>query len=143
DHREAPADVDLSDEVAVRAALVEAYGDAASYIPIERIISELWDLRNDVPDTRRYFFNQATAAHDAWLAPHEWDRLADPAHSVPIGALVTLGFDGSKTEDHTALIACEVETGFIWPLGIWDPADYEGEAPRREIDEAVRRAFDH
>jgi hypothetical protein len=141
DHREAPADVDLSDEAAVRAALAEAYGDAASYIPIERIISELWDLRNDVSDTRRYFFNQATAAFDAWVAPHEWDRLANPAQRVAEGALVTLGFDGSKTDDHTALIACEVETGFIWPLGIWDPGDYDGEAPRGEIDGAVRRAF--
>ena len=151
DHRQAPADVDLTDETAIRAALVEAYGDAASYMPIERIISEIWDTRNDVTDSRRYYFNQATAAADSWVRPDEWDVLADPAHLVADGAEIVLGFDGSKSGDHTAFIACEVETGHLWPLGIWDPQQHDphdgcvsgrcGEVPRESVNAAVEQAF--
>jgi hypothetical protein len=152
DHRQAPADVDLSDESQIRAALLEAYGDAASYMPIDRIVSEIWDSRNDVTDSRRYFFNQVTSAADSWVRPDEWDRLADEEHAVPDGAVVTLGFDGSKTGDWTALVACEVDTGYLWPLGIWDPQQHEahdgcafgrcGEIPRAQVDAAVESAFE-
>jgi hypothetical protein len=141
DHREAPPEVDLRDEQSLRAGLMEAYGDAASYIDLDRMVSEIWDTRNDETNSRRYFLNQATAAVDAWLAPHEWDACARPDHVVPDGALVTLGFDGAKSGDHTALIGCEVETGHLFTLGVWDPEDYDGEAPRSAIHGAVEHAF--
>ncbi|MCC6238123.1 MAG: Terminase [Dehalococcoidia bacterium] len=141
DHREAPADVDLRDEASLRAGLREAYGDAASYIDLDRMVSEIWDTRNDETNSRRYFLNQATAAIDAWLAPHEWDTCARPEHVVPEGAAITLGFDGAKSGDHSALIGCEVETGYVFTLGVWDPEDYDGEAPRAAINGAVEHAF--
>ena len=140
DHRQAPPDVDLADEASLRAGIIEAYGDAASYMDIERIVSEVWDSRNDVQDSRRYFLNQVTAASDAWVTPQEWDRLARK-HVVPSGAQITLGFDGSRTDDHTALIGCEVESGHLFTLDIWDPAMHGGEIPTEQVDGTVRRAF--
>lgn len=141
DHREAPAETELADEESLRRGLADAYGDAAAYMPIDRIVAEAWDPRTDPTDVRRYFLNQATSAVDAWLRPDEWDRLADPDHQVAAKALITLGFDGSKTDDHTALMACEVDTGHLWPLGIWDPEQFGGEVPRVVIDGSVIKAF--
>jgi hypothetical protein len=40
-------------------------------------------------------------------------------HFVPRWAAITLGFDGSRYDDATALIATDVESGFQWPLGVW------------------------
>jgi phage terminase large subunit-like protein len=107
---------------------------------IDRIVSEVWDSRNDVQDSRRYFLNQVTAASDAWVTPQEWDRLARK-HVVPSGAQITLGFDGSRTDDHTALVACEVETGHLFVVDIWDPKLFGGEVPTEQVDGTVRRAF--
>jgi hypothetical protein len=143
DHREAPplTNEQLADDALLTAGLVEAYGDASSYIDIDRIKSEIWDTRNDPNDSRRHFLNQRTAVTDAWLAPQEWDVLADPAHKVPPKAIITLGFDGSKGDDWTAAVGCEVATGFIWPLGIWQP-DEDGGIDREAVDGSIRRAFD-
>ena len=61
--------------------------------------------------------------------------------AVADGEMVTLGFDGSTTDDHTALIGCRVSDGFTFALGVWDPEHYGGEAPREEIDGTVEQAF--
>lgn len=141
-HRQAPPNTDLADEASLRAGLIEAYGDAASYLDLDRKVDEIWDIRNDPDDSRRYYLNQVTAHSAAWITPQEWDSLARPDYQPADGAQVTLGLDGSATDDHTALIACEVETGFEWPIEIWDPAEHGGELPRDAVREAVRGAFE-
>jgi phage terminase large subunit-like protein len=72
-----------------------------------------------------------------------WKELADPLHVVPDGALITLGFDGSRSRDATALVATEAATGFQWPLGIWQrPPDIETwEVPVDDVYTAVAEAF--
>ncbi len=72
--------------------------------------------------------------------PHEFDRLADSNLVLADGDEVTLGFDGSKSDDHCALLACRIDDGALFTLGVWDPASYGGEAPRDLIDDAVDRA---
>lgn len=142
DHRQAPPATDLADEESLRAGLTEAYGDAAAYMPFDRIISEIWDLRNDVTDSRRYFLNQVTAAHDAWLAPHEWDACADETKTVEPKEMITLGADGSKSNDDTVLMGCRVSDSHLFPLGVWHPADYQdGLIPTSQVDDAVSEAF--
>lgn len=141
DHREAPAETDLADPESLRAGLIEAYGDAASYMPIDRLIAEIWDPRNDVTDSRRYFLNQVQAAFDAWVAPHEWDACASPRRTVERGEEITLGFDGSKSGDHTALVGCAVSDGHLFLLELWEPERHGGEIPRVQVDAAVTAAF--
>lgn len=87
DHREAPADTDLSDDASLVTGLRVAYGDssdhpdgcvihnppcAPGWASIDRVKSEVWDPDTDPSDARRYYLNQVTAAEDAWIAPHEW-----------------------------------------------------------------------
>ena len=45
------------------------------------------------------------------VTPHEWDALADEALALEPGDQVALGFDGSKSDDHTALIAARIDDG--------------------------------
>src|SRR5690606_7232835 len=55
---------------------------------------------------------------------------------------VVLGFDGSRSGDHTALCACRVEDGAIFLLNVWNPENYpDGKVPTEEVDKAVRRVF--
>lgn len=142
DHREAPADLDLTDEKAVRSGLADAYGDSWPWQDQDRKVREIMDPRNDVADTRRYALNQVTAAHDAWLSPQQYDACVQGGYVVADGALITLGLDGSESDDHTVLTACEVETGYEWPLGIWDPTkEPGGKIPKASVDKAVRDAM--
>ncbi|MGE3503031.1 MAG: hypothetical protein AB7H19_14440 [Porticoccaceae bacterium] len=150
DHREGPADVDLTDEQELRAALREVYGPFAEVMDLERIISEIWDPRNDPADSRRYFLNQPTSSTDAWLAQHEWAGCADATKVVADRSAITLGFDGSRQRsrgvtDATALIGCRVSDGHLFELGVWEqpdgPAGDGWEVPTTAVDAAVQDAF--
>jgi hypothetical protein len=142
DHREAPADTNLADEQSLRAGLIESYGSASEYMPLDRIIAEIWDPRNDVTESRRYFLNQVTAAGDAWVSPQEWDACADDKKKVEPKELIALGFDGSSTNDHTALVGCRISDSHLFTVGLWDPAQSGGEVPKPAVNAAVAKAFE-
>jgi hypothetical protein len=150
DHREAPADVDLTNEQEVRLALHETYGPFAEVMDIERIIAEIYDPRNDPADSRRYYFNQPTSAKDAWLTAPEWNTCQADTTVEP-GDEITLGFDGSRKRsrgvtDATALIGCRVSDGHIFEIRVWEqpdgPAGEDWEIPTAEVDYEVRKAFE-
>ena len=141
DSLEAPPTVDLADEVQLRAGLRAARGDSR-WLDEDRHVEEVYDPRNSPATSRRFYLNQIVAAEDAWVAPHEFDVLADRAEAVDADEEITLGFDGSKTNDHCVLIGCRISDGFTFTLGAWDPGEFGGEAPRTEIDGAVRAAHD-
>jgi hypothetical protein len=141
DSIEAPPGTDLADEQQLRAGLRAARGDSV-WLDEDRHVQEVWDPRNQPSLSRRFYLNQIVAAEDAWIAPHEYDRLADETVVLADGELVTLGFDGSKSDDHSALIGCRVDDGYTFTLGAWDPAEHDGEAPRDEIDAMVVSAFE-
>lgn len=143
DHREAPADTDLADEVSLRAGLAEAYGDDWAWQDQDRKVREVMDPRNEAADTRRYSLNQVTAAYDAWITPQQYDACVRKDYEVKKGALITLGLDPSSSDDHTVLMACEVETGYEWPLGIWDPSkESDHQIPKLSVDKAWRDAHE-
>lgn len=155
DALEAPADTPVSeipspDEdpegfeagvAALRAGLEVARGDAV-WLDLDTIVSSVLDIRNSVSESRRKFLNQINAAEDTWISTTEWDRLVSDVRLEP-GDRVTLGFDGSKSSDHTALVACRVEDGAVFLLRAWDPEKCPGgEVPREDVDAAVRSAFE-
>lgn len=139
DSLEAPPELDLADEAQLRAGLRAARGDSI-WLDEDRHVEEVYDPRNSPATSRRFYLNQLVAAEDAWIAPHEWDALAE-LQTVDDGEEVTLGFDGSKSDDHAALMACRVSDGYVFTLGVWDPAEYDGEVPRELVDGVVANAF--
>jgi phage terminase large subunit-like protein len=104
---------------------------------VDRLIEEILDPTTSPSMARRFYLNQVVAPEDAFLAPHEWaacavdDRLA-------VGDQVVAFFDGSTTDDHTALVACRMSDGLLQPLGHWVPAQ---EVDRTEVDAAVVDMF--
>lgn len=143
DHRQAAANIDLEDYDAVMAGLRESYGDASSYMPLERIATFIQDPTTDPSESRRYFFNQATSlagmAFDinAW---RKWGTEPVPARN----RLITLGFDGSLNNDSTALVATDVITGVQWLAGLWERPTVAGdgwEVNKAEVDGAVDEMF--
>lgn len=130
DTREAPLSVDLADEASLRAGLRAAYGDA-TWLDEDRLVGEVYDPDTPPEEARRFYLNQIVAAADSWIAPHELDRgeaLGLGKRLLEPGDEVTLGFDGSLTDDSTILLAVRVSDGAPFVLGAWE----KPEGPRGE-----------
>lgn len=155
DALEAPADTPVS-EIAELTEDPEAYEEAlqklregieiargdAVWLDIETLVQSILDVRNDVTESRRKFLNQINAAEDSWIAPREWDACLDKdLRPLEPGDAITLGFDGSKGNDWTALVACRVEDGAIFPIKVWNPEKYEGQIPREQVNATVEWCF--
>jgi phage terminase large subunit-like protein len=108
--------------------------------------SEKLAQAHDSPSTlpwewRRLVCGIWTGAEGAWLKPEDWangralDDDGDPEKLEP-GELITLGFDGARYGDSTALIACRVSDGLLVPLGLWEaPRGVSSwEVPAGEVD---------
>lgn len=135
---------DPSNEVALRAGIVEAYGDAMAWNDLDGLVDEFYDPRADVIDSRRYFLNAETETSDAWIAAREWDPRAAPAEIISDREMVTLGFDGSIRDDATALVACRVSDGHLELLACEakpDNASPVWQVDSAAIDAAVFDAF--
>lgn len=157
DALEAPADTPVS-EIAeasedpelyekllgkLRSGLEVARGDAI-WLDIDTLIKSILDVKNDVTESRRKFLNQINAREDAWIAPTEWDRCFDKdLKPLEYGDVITLGFDGSKGGDWTALVACRVDDAAIFTIRVWNPERYEGQIPREQVNATVEHTFAH
>lgn len=144
DARVAPPDTDLTDDASLTAALSYVYDDCW-WVNLAAIKERIWDVQAQAADSRRKFLNQPTADEKAWLAPHEWSRIADPTFSVARDEPVVLFFDGSKSRDATALVACTMADGYVLTLGVWEPDPAhtsEDTVDASEVDSAVIAAFE-
>jgi hypothetical protein len=97
-------------------------------------------LKRDPAQAARFFGNRIVTGTGKAFDLDVWAKRARPHGDCP-GTTITLGFDGSKSGDHTALIATCVLCGWQWPVGIWDPAQYGGAIPRDEVNAAVDSVF--
>lgn len=141
DSLEAPPDAPLTAE-AVPSVVKAVRGDSEWLDADHRILNEILDPRNSPSTSRRFWYNQITATEDAWVAPAEWDACADTTIVVEAKAMITLGFDGSKSDDHSALIGCDVEQDHLFEIGVWFPQASTGEVDRADIDRQVRATFE-
>jgi hypothetical protein len=141
DALEAPSDTDMEDYTSLEHGLTVARGDS-TWLDVPRLIEEIADPRTVRSEARRKYLNQIVAAEDAWIAPWEWDANAMRTLKLRPGDMITLGFDGSRGRDHTALCACRVDDGAIFLLNSWNPESFPGhKIPTVAVDKAVREAF--
>jgi hypothetical protein len=125
----------------LREGLEVARGDAV-WLDIDTLLMSVLDVSNDVLESRRKFLNQINAAEDAWISPTEWAACFNPElPPLKKGERVTLGFDGSKGNDWTALVACRVDDAALFVLKVWNPDRYDGHIPRAQVDKMVDWAF--
>jgi peptidyl-tRNA hydrolase len=146
DSIEAPDGIDITDPEQIRAGLIAARGDSG-WLDLDRHVAEILDPRTREGMSRRFYFNQIVAGDDVWLKRSDWDALARPREAEP-GTAVVAGFDGSDTDDWTAL-RCETQDGYqftpTFPDGkpmVWDPAQHGGYTPRGEVNAAVAHLAD-
>ncbi len=142
-HREASPRHDLETADGLRAAIIEASGPyIAKWTPVDTIAEQFQAPDADRAYLERVWLNRPVQASGLAFNVERWRDLAKRDVVIPPGAAITLGFDGSRYDDSTALIATAVDTGFQWPLSIWA---HDGtptwEAPVAEIDGAVADAF--
>lgn len=137
DSLEAPPATALADRDSLRAGLVAARGDS-EWLDVDRLIEEILDPTTPPSMARRFYLNQIVAAEDSYLPPHEWQACAVADQLRPGDAIVAF-FDGSVSDDHTALVACRMSDGLVDVLGHWIPDD--ADIDRREVDGVVGRMF--
>lgn len=126
----------------LREGLIVARGDS-TWLPIDDIVKSILSTKNLITESRRKFLNQVNASEDSWISPQEWDRVAkiEPEFALQPKQKITLGFDGSKSNDWTALVACRVDDGMLFLIKVWDPNKYGGEVPREDVDATVHSMF--
>src|SRR5690606_22837672 len=104
---------------------------------------EFWNIERDIEDTRRYFFNQPTAARDAWTTHPDWEaNKSDDLEPLEVGAEIVLFFDGSKSDDSTGLLAVRCSDGAPFLLGAWEKDGKDWQVDQRDVDRVVRATFD-
>jgi hypothetical protein len=123
----------------------ETRRENGGHIDLDGIESEAAKMaEHDEAQAARFFGNRLVAGAGKAFDLDRWiDQLAVKRPKVvPDGALVTLGFDGSRRLDHTALIGTEVASGYQWPLGIWRADEHHGEIPAALINDVVDAGFE-
>jgi len=142
-HRQASDDHDLTTTEGVRAAVIEASGPVAEWSDIDGIVEQWQDPTADRSYLERVWLNRLVRSSERAFDAERWRELADPGVSIPDGELITLGFDGARYHDATAIVGTHILTGHQWLIGLWEhPQNIEEwEVPADEVDEVMADAF--
>jgi phage terminase large subunit-like protein len=92
---------------------------------------------------QRYRLNQwVRMAGEDFISPHHWQE-AKRDESIPLGARICAGFDGSVSGDATGLVAIDVETGTLKVLAVWEPdfSDPDWVVSRDDVNAAIEQMF--
>jgi phage terminase large subunit-like protein len=125
---------------------VEAAGPTSAWKDIEGICAITQDPKTARAYFERVYLNRPVMASAQAFNVAAWFGASDPLPQriIQPNALITLGFDGSRTEDSTALIATHVPSGYQWMLGLWEHPLGHGdgwEVPEVEVDGIIEEAF--
>jgi phage terminase large subunit-like protein len=144
DHKQAPLDIDITDDDELRKALMYVYGPASEWMNIDGLIGDFRDPQNRESDLRRYWLNQPWTVEEKFTTPNAWDALADPSRDPEDGARIVLAFDGSLNNDATALVGVTLdEKPHLFVVDAWqriedDPHDWV--VPVEDVEACIRTA---
>lgn len=136
-------------------------GDAV-WLDIPSIVNAILRGSTKAHIARRFWFNNIVSAADRWADPPAIEagvhpllkaaRIAEKdGDQLRLGWIVdpddpvVMFFDGSKNDDTTALVACRVEDGYTFTVGLWakprGDAGKDWTVPRFEVSARVDEAF--
>lgn len=145
DALQAPPETDLADDESLRRGILAARGDAV-WLDVDRIVARVRDPRNPPERSRRMYLNQVVAAEDAWVTAYEYDACTAPHKTVSRDDEIVMFFDGSKSDDSTALVGCRVSDGHVFVIAAWDrpggAAGVDWEVDKDAVDHAVTKAIE-
>jgi hypothetical protein len=129
----------------IREALSVAYGDSW-WIDLNRLVADIRDPEAPWEDSCRYFFNWNRDDRLKAVSPKRWDELASGGEP-PAGTRIALGFDGSISDDCTALIGCCEVDGkpHAFQIAVWrrpENAKPGWRIPRGDVQARLAEAFE-
>lgn len=149
DHALAPAGLSYTDKRERRRIHRIVYGDSArrprGWVDLDAIEAEAAEiLEKDPAQAERFFGNRIVRGLGSWLKADLWQSRGGAVLPIP-GSRIALGFDGSDSDDWTAIRAEHIDTGvrFTPKYGpdrrptVWDPSEWGGSIPRDEVAAAV------
>lgn len=113
-------------------------------------ISYLRSMLKEYVDTNintffRYFLNQwVRTTGEMYVSEYHWGMAEDKEATIPPGAKVVAGFDGSRNNDSTVIVVQDLETGVFKPWGLWEK-DYNDEkwaVDREDVLRSFRQLMD-
>jgi hypothetical protein len=127
-------------------AIIPLIRGDSTWLDIETIVESMNSTSIDVERLRRMWLNQVVASSDALYGMPELAAIEDrDGEDLMPGDEITLGFDGGKSDDATALVALRIRDQKAFLIGLWEKEDKPGqerwEVPRDRVDSAVREAF--
>lgn len=136
---------DLTTIEARIAAISDATGPAGEYGPGQfESIAKQWDRpKADKAYLERVWLNRWRKSDSTFFDKTQLNGLLSPGECIPRGAFVTLGFDGARFRDATAIVATDIKTGLQELVGLWerpDDAD-DWEVPEDEVTAAFEDAM--
>ena len=131
---------DITDEAKLRAALLDATGEASAWLDVDDTIAKIYDPRNPIQDSIRYYLNAVGGFHDSWLTPTQIENVSVDDTLQP-GDEIALGLDGALTGDSTALVAVRLSDGLAQLLHMQEAPTDPRDAVNWIVDQgAVDRA---
>lgn len=136
DSIEAHPDAPLTEEWAK--FIVETIRGDAHWLDVDLIAQSIQDTSIPASTHRRMWFNQIVSTSDSLFSVGEWDGclragLKGTKDDLDPGDEITLGFDGGKNDDASALIAIRIHDKLIVPMAIW-------QKPENDKDWAINPA---
>jgi phage terminase large subunit-like protein len=136
-----PADrYDLTTDDGLRAAIRDANPAADAFLNVEAVAARYHQI--PLNEWLRYHAANWTTSAQAWLPDGAWEACKDETITIPDGADVCLGFDGSVSNDSTAIVV--VSCGPVPHLQVvncWERPEGAAVADWRVPVEAVEQAI--
>ena len=143
-HPKAPLELDIASRI-----LETLMGDS-SWLKrqIPEIVQSFTDSSIPASRQRRMWYNQIVSSEEQAFAIDEVEAVIDRTTTGTLEDLssrdrITLGFDGSRTDDATALVAYRLSDKLVVPLAIWEKPDTVSDwhVPTEDVDSMVGLAF--
>lgn len=154
-HRQAPDNSKFETMEQRMEAIWEATGPGVREWTNFYAIAAQWDREGaDRQYLERVWTNRWTQTASQAFDKSAFEFLGSPRLRIKPGAFCTLGFDGAKFDDSTALVLTDIPTGIQNVVGFWEkPAEYNGprdengrekrwQVPEAEVNAAFEEAMD-
>lgn len=147
-HPQAPRNLSFGDKRERRRILRYVYA-GCPWVDLDGIDAEASEIMlTDPANAQRFFGNMIVAGLGSWMPDGWWEATGGPDRRVAAGEAVAVGFDGSETDDWTAL-RCETRDGFRFTPTYgpdrrptyWNPVQWGGSIPRGEVMAAIHEVF--
>ncbi len=147
DARLARVHVDLDDDVALKREIIYVYGDsirsAGGHVSEQRLIRDCRNKQMGESEVRRFYLSEIIAGTKNAVDPAKWDALTRSDDPLVADEPVTLGFDGSRSRDATAIVVCRIRDGRLFRGKVWVPADFpDHRVPRLDVNDIVDAMFE-